>query len=65
MERYMIDGNKFILNVPSKSAVEDMKIELNDRNIDETYILKMRTSVQIFREVNNKYPTFPILSWNA
>ncbi|GAB1220279.1 hypothetical protein ENUP19_0050G0060 [Entamoeba nuttalli] len=85
MERYMIDGNKFILNVPSKSAVEDMKIELNDvwnldiilttgaakpveketrttvykRNIDETYILKMRTSVQIFREVNNKYPTFP------
>ncbi|KAL7712619.1 Proliferation-associated protein 2G4 [Entamoeba marina] len=85
MERYMIDGNKFILNVPSKQAADNMTIDLHDvwnldvimttgsgkpserdvrttiykRNVDETYILKMRTSVQIFREVNNKYPTFP------
>ena len=85
MERYMIDGQKFILNVPSKQAVEEMKIEVNEvwnldiilssgqckpmdngtrttvykRNIDETYILKMRTSVQILREINHKFPTMP------
>ena len=85
MERYMIDGHKFILNVPSKAAVEEMKVELHDvwnldiilstgnckpfdngtkttvfkRNIDETYILKMRTSVQILREINHKFPTMP------
>ena len=85
MERYMIDGNKFILNVPSKTAVEEMKVEKFDvwnldiilstgnckpidngtkttvfkRNIDETYILRMRTSVQILREINHKFPTMP------
>ncbi|MBR7129639.1 MAG: M24 family metallopeptidase [Tidjanibacter sp.] len=30
MERYMIDGHKFILNVPSKAAVDEMTIEKND-----------------------------------
>ena len=29
------------------------------RNVDETYILKMRTSVQILREINHKFPTMP------
>lgn len=85
MERYVIDGTKFILNVPAKTQVDEMKIELHDvwnldvlltsgpakpqekgirttiykRNMDETYILKMKTSLQIFREINNKYPAFP------
>ena len=85
MERYMIDGHKFILNVPSKTGVEEMHVEEHDvwnldiilstgqckpfdngtrttvfkRNIDETYILKMRTSVQILREINHKFPTMP------
>lgn len=85
MERYIIDGHKFILNVPSKTSVEQMKVELHDvwnldiilstgnckpydngtkttvfkRNMDETYILKMRTSVQILREINHKFPTMP------
>ena len=85
MERYTIDGPKFIMNAIPKQSVEEMTVEDNDvwnldiilttgaarptekesrttvykRNVDESYLMKMRTSIQIFREVNNKYPTFP------
>ena len=83
MERYIIDGPKYIYNSDEKA--DDIVVEENDvwnldivlttgpnhmverdarttvfkRNVDETYILKMKTSVMILRESNTKFPTFP------
>ncbi|ELP88165.1 proliferation-associated protein 2G4, putative [Entamoeba invadens IP1] len=85
MERYVIDGQKFILNVLPKSPSDHLTIEANEvwnleiqltsgaakpierdtrttvfkRNVEESYLLKMKASQTTFREINDKYPTFP------